>query len=47
MMRRLKEAPEVLLQYDEVISQQIKEGIVEQVTALEPVGVYIISPIEQ
>ena len=38
LMRRLKETPEVLLQYDEVISQQIKEGIVEQVTALEPVG---------
>ena len=37
LIRKLKETPEILSKYDDVISQQVKEGIVEQVSALEPV----------
>ena len=34
LIRKLKEAPKILSKYDEVISQQVKEGILEQVSAL-------------
>ena len=34
-VRKLKETPGVLEKYDDVISQQVKEGIVEQVSELE------------
>ena len=37
LLRKLKETPEVLSKYNNVISQQINEGIVEQVIAFEPV----------
>ena len=35
-VRKLKETPEIFEKYNEVISQQVRDGIVEQVTELDP-----------
>ena len=35
-MKKLKQTPDILKKYDDVISQQVKDGIVEKVSALEP-----------
>eukprot|EP00794_Sanderia_malayensis_P012361 gene12361-biopygen9857 len=41
--RKLKENPEVLKQYDEIISEQASEGIIEQVSELESVNDLVTS----
>ena len=35
-VKKLKQTPDILKKYDDVISQQVKDGIVEKVSALEP-----------
>ncbi len=38
LTNKLKQTPEIFDKYNEVISQQVKDGIVEQVSELEPAG---------
>ena len=37
-LKKLKQTPEILEQYDQIISEQLKEGIIEEVSNLEPPG---------
>ena len=37
-LRRLKKEPELLKEYDSIIREQVEQGIVELVAALERVG---------
>ena len=42
LLKRLKKDPELLQEYDQIIRDQLKEGIIEEVSEDEPAGEFYL-----